>query len=223
VVISVVIPVLNEEKLIEKSVLEFSDWSVLECIVADGGSTDRTVELASKYAKVLVCPPGRAVQMNAAAQEARGEILWFIHVDTTLPPDAPNYILKAIDDGYVGGAFSTRFDEPTPFWDLITMIDNQRTRIFRIYYGSRAMFVRKDLFHRLGGFPEIPFLEDVAFSRLMRKAGKTIMLEAVALESFRRFRKVGPFRQLLLDILLLGAFEFGVSSERLAKFYGDIR
>jgi hypothetical protein len=161
--------------------------------------------------------------MNTATQEARGKILWFVHVDTILPPDAPDHILKTIDDGRIGGAFSTSFDEPTPFWDLITRIDNQRTRIFRIYYGSRAMFVRKDIFHQLGGLPEIPFLEDVAFSRLMRKAGKIIMLETVALESFRRFRKDSPFPQLLLDMLLLGAFELRVSSKRLAKFYEDLR
>ena len=221
--ISVVIPVLNEEKLIEKSLVGFADWLELELIVVDGGSTDQTVKLAEKYARVLISPSGRAVQMNTASQEALGEVLWFVHVDTTLPPEAPDHILKAIEQGYIGGAFSTRFDESTPFWDLLTRIDNHRTRIFRIYYGSRAIFVRKDVFQKLGGFPVIPFLEDVAFSRLMRAAGKTIMLDAVALESFRRFRKKGPLRQLLLDMILLGAFELGVSSERLAKFYEDIR
>ncbi len=222
-VISVVVPVLNEERLIEKSLVRFSEWSDLEIIVADGGSTDSTVKLAGKYTKVIVCPTGRAIQMNTAAQEARGEILWFVHIDTILPPDAPDYILKAVERGFVGGAFSTRFTESTPFWDLLTWIDNHRTRIFKIYFGSRALFVRRDIFHTLGGFPVIPFLEDVAFSRLMRKAGKTIMLDAVALESFRRFQKVGPLRQLLLDMILLGAFQLGVSSERLAQFYEDVR
>lgn len=79
----------------------------------------------------------------------------------------------------MGGAFRTRFDEPAPFWNLITWFDNHRTRIFRIYFGSRAMFVLADTFWELGGFPEIPFLEDVAFSRKMRKAGRTVMLDAV--------------------------------------------
>lgn len=216
-------PVLNEEKLIERSLEVLTGWPRLEVIVADGGSTDRTVALAARYAKVLTGPPGRAVQMNAGAREANGEVLWFVHVDTTLPPDAPDHIRAAVADGFVGGAFSTRFDEPTPFWDLLTWIDNHRTRFFHIYYGSRAMFVLADTFWEVGGFPEIPFLEDVAFSRKMRRAGPTVMLEAVAFESFRRFRTKGPVRQLLRDIVMLGAFGLGISSWFLSRFYEDIR
>ncbi|UCC61478.1 MAG: TIGR04283 family arsenosugar biosynthesis glycosyltransferase [Anaerolineae bacterium] len=216
-------PVLNEEKLIEQSLLVLAGWPGLELIVVDGGSVDRTVRLAARYARVITSPPGRAVQMNAGAREARGEIFWFVHVDTTLPPDAPDQVQAAVAEGFVGGAFSTRFDEPTPFWDLITWLDNHRTRIFHIYFGSRAIFVRADTFRELGGFPEIPFLEDVALSRKLRRAGRTVMLDAVALESFRRFRKNGPIRQLLLDMILLGAFGIGVSPWFLARLYKDVR
>lgn len=221
--ISVVMPVLNEEKLVERSLEVLSDWPDLELIVADGGSNDQTVELAARYAKVVTSPPGRAVQMNAGAREAKGEVLWFVHVDTTPPPDAADHIRAAVAKEFVGGAFRTRFDEPTPFWDLLTWFDNHRTRIFRVYFGSRAMFVLTDTFWEVGGFPEIPFLEDVAFSRKMRQAGRTVMLDAVALESFRRFQKKGPIRQLLLDMVLLGAFELGVSPWFLARFYENIR
>jgi hypothetical protein len=161
--------------------------------------------------------------MNAGAREATGEVLWFVHVDTTLPDDAPDHIRAAVVEGFVGGAFSTRFDESTRFWDLLTWLDNQRTRLFRIYFGSRAMFVLADTFWAVGGFPEIPFLEDVAFSRKMRRAGPTVMLDSVALESFRRFRRKGPFRQMLLDMALLCAFEIGVSPWFLARFYENIR
>jgi rSAM/selenodomain-associated transferase 2 len=222
-VISVVTPVLNEEKLIERSLEVLAAWPNLELIVVDGGSIDRTAELAARCAKVVISPPGRAVQMNAGAREASGEVLWFVHVDTTLPPDACDHVQAAVAAGFVGGAFSTRFDEPTPFWDLITWLDNHRTRIGHIYFGSRAMFVLADTFWEVGGFPEIPFLEDVAFSRKMRRVGRTVMLDAVALESFRRFRKKGPIRQLLLNMILLGAFELGVSPWFLTRFYEDIR
>jgi rSAM/selenodomain-associated transferase 2 len=222
-VISVVMPVLNEEKLVERSLGVLIRWPDLELIVADGGSTDRTVELASPHAKVLAGPPGRATQMNAGAREATGEVLWFVHADTSLPDDAPDRVRAAVDKGFVGGAFSSRFDEPTWFWDLMTWLDNQRARLSRIYFGSRAIFVLADTFWGVGGFPEIPFLEDVAFSRKMRQTGPTIVLDAVALESFRRFREKGPIRQLLLDIVLLGAFELGFSPWFLARFYEDVR
>jgi len=222
-VISVVMPVLNEEKLIERSLQVLAGRPGLELIVVDGGSVDRTVSLAARYAKVVTCTPGRAVQMNAGAREAGGEILWFVHVDTTLPSDGPDQVRAAVAEGFLGGAFSTRFDEPTLFWDLITCLDNHRTRIFHIYFGSRAIFVRADAFWEVGGFPEIPFLEDVAFSRKLRQAGRTVMLDAVALESFRRFRKNGPVRQLLLDMILLGAFELGISPWFLARLYKDVR
>ena len=221
--ISVVMPVLNEEKLIEGALQTLLSWDDLELIVVDGGSTDNTFQLAEPYAKVIKSKPGRAIQMNAGARIAQGDILWFVHVDTTLLQDAPKHVQNAIDQGYIGGAFSTRFDKFTPFWDRIAWFDNHRARIFHIYYGSRAMFVRTDVFHRLGGFPEIAFLEDVALSRLLRKAGRTVMLEAVALESLRRFEKKGPIRQILLDIVLLAAFELRISPKFLAKFYEDIR
>jgi rSAM/selenodomain-associated transferase 2 len=216
-------PVLNEEKMVERSLGALTRWPDLELIVADGGSTDRTVELAASHAKVVTSPPGRAIQMNAGAREATGDVLWFVHADTSLPDRAPDCIRVAVAEGFVGGAFSTRFDEPTWFWDLMAWFDNQRTRLFRIYFGSRAMFVLADTFWGVGGFPEIPFLEDVAFSRKMRRAGSTVMLDAVALESFRRFRNKGPIRQLLLDMFLLGAFELGASPWFLARFYEDIR
>ena len=221
--ISVVMPVLNEEKLIQRSLRVLEGWDDLELIVVDGGSEDRTVELAAEYAIVLTSAPGRPQQMNHGAQHAIGEILWFVHVDTTLPDDAPRYVRKAVIDGYIGGAFRTQFDETNWFWDLLTSIDNLRTRLFRIYFGSRAMFVRKDVFHQLGGFPEVAFLEDAAFSRLMRKAGPTVMVDAVALESFRRFRETGPIRQLLLDMVLIGGFNLGVNPDLLARFYKHIR
>ena len=216
-------PVLNEEKLIERSLSALGGWPDLERIVVDGGSTDRTAELAARYARVVRSSPGRAVQMNAGARAASGEVLWFVHADTTLPPDAPDHIRSAVAEGFIGGAFSTRFDEPAPFWDLITWFDNHRTRVFHSYFGSRAMFVLAETFHEIGGFPEIPFLEDIAFSRSMRRKGRTVMLDAVALESFRRFREKGPMRQLLLDIVLIGAFELGISPQFLARFYEDIR
>ena len=218
-----VMPVLNEEELIEQSIGVLTGWPGLELIVADGGSTDRTVELAAPHARVVTSPPGRAVQMNAGAREATGEVLWFVHADTGLPHDAPDHIRAAVAEGFVGGAFTTRFDETTRFWDLMAWFDNQRTRLFHVYFGSRAMFVLTDTFWEVGGFPEIPFLEDVAFSRKMRRTGSMVTLDAVALESFRRFREKGPFRQLLLDIALIGAFALGVSPWFLARFYEDIR
>jgi len=221
--ISVVMPVLNEEKLIQRSLEVLAGWEDLELIVVDGGSEDRTAELAAEYATVLASNPGRPQQMNHGAQHANGEILWFVHVDTTLPEDAPIYVRNAVSDGYIGGAFRTRFDETNWFWDLLTSIDNLRTRLFRIYFGSRAMFVKKDTFNQLGGFPQVAFLEDSAFSKLLRKVGPTVMVDAVALESFRRFRETGPIRQLLLDIVLLGGFNIGVSPDLLARFYKHIR
>jgi rSAM/selenodomain-associated transferase 2 len=221
--ISVVMPVLNEEKLIENSLQTLKKWKELELIVADGGSTDKTVQLAEPHARVVTSARGRAVQMNAGAHVAQGDILWFVHVDTLLLPNSPSHVQNAIDQGFIGGAFSTRFDKFTPFWDRIAWLDNHRARMFHIYYGSRAMFVRADVFHALGGFPEIAFLEDVALSRLLRKTGRTVMLDAVALESLRRFEKKGTIRQILLDIVLLTAFELRISPKFLARFYEDIR
>ena len=218
--ISIIIPTLNEEQNIIPC-LEATRKAVnIERIVIDGGSSDATVEKAKSWgATVLSTGRGRARQMNAGALAARGEILLFLHADTILANGFDNHIrLLLIRPRVSAGAFSFRLDDcRSAGLRLIQLATNWRSRYFHIPYGDQAIFVRARLFQKIGGFPDLPIMEDYELVRRLKKRGKILTSPLPAVTSARRWRVLGIWRTTILNWTLVGAYLLGMSPLRLYK------
>jgi len=214
--VSVVIPALNEEAVIEGAI-ESALCPDTEIIVADGGSRDRTAALAlSRGAKVVSCPPGRAGQMNLAAAGARGQVLVFLHADTRLPPNFVQEVFEALmDPEVILGSFSFRTDLGGRVMGIIEKAANMRSKL-GLPYGDQAFFLRRADFFRLGRFPEVGLAEDLLLARRAGAAGRLVHLEAAAVTSGRRWQTAGPGKTTLVNFLVAGACLAGVHPDRLA-------
>jgi rSAM/selenodomain-associated transferase 2 len=220
--ISIVIPVLDEAARIVRhlAVLAPLRATGAEVLVVDGGSTDDTVELAAPLADVVLCAPrGRASQMNAGARAARGELLVFLHADTTLPPAALAVIRGALEGGRAWGRFDVRIEGRSPLLRMVAWFMNHRSRLTGIATGDQAIFVRRDVFEALGGFPVLPLMEDVALSRELRRLGQPACLRDRVVTSGRRWDDRGVLRTIGLMWLLRAGYWFGVDLARLARRY----
>jgi rSAM/selenodomain-associated transferase 2 len=223
--LSIVIPALNEAEQIDATLASARGQRVAEIIVVDGGSADATADLAaSAGAIVLSSPRGRARQMNAGAARAEGEVLLFLHADTRLPAGFDTAVEEALaDPAVVGGRFDVRLVPSTPWLDLTAALINRRSRWSRIGTGDQALFVRRPVFAAMGGFPELPLMEDVAFSRALKRRGGIACLRLRVETSSRRWLKDGPLRTVLLMWWLRFLFWCGVPAERLKRRYADTR
>jgi rSAM/selenodomain-associated transferase 2 len=225
--LSVIIPVLNEEKAIESCLQRLQTYAPhAQIIVVDGASGDRTVELARQFGdvQVLEAPRGRAPQMNAGAEIATGDVLLFLHADVELPPSAPRLIASALKrPGVVGGAFRTWTvsEGRSPLKFLLHLAD-LRSRYSRSPYGDQAIFVRREIFQRLHGFPAQPLMEDLAFSQRLHGLGRVEILPASVRVCGRRFL-ARPIRYFLLTNIFPLLYRFGVSPHRMARWYGNPR
>lgn len=223
--ISVVIPVLNEADGIMRTLKQLRQAGVWESIVVDGGSDDGTVSLARQHADVVMLGPrGRARQMNAGAQVAHGEVLLFLHADTDLPRGFPRLISNALQDSQaVGGRFDVRLDaEGWPFRMIETLM-NGRSRITKISTGDQAIFVRRAVFQKMGGYPELELMEDIEFSRRLKREGRIACLRDRVTTSARRWRRDGVARTIVKMWTLRLCYFFGVSPARLRTHYTDTR
>lgn len=191
-------------------------------MVVDGGSRDATIGTARRVPDVtaLVSARGRAVQMNAGARVAHGRVLLFLHADTWLPDGA----LAAVDDALadpavVGGRFDVRFDSPRPVLSMIAFFMNLRSRWSGISTGDQAIFVRRDVFDGLGGFAEIPLMEDVELTKRLKRRGRVVALRARVTTAARKWQREGALRTMALMWALRFLYLCGVPPARLHRWY----
>ncbi|TRZ99873.1 MAG: glycosyltransferase [Nitrospiraceae bacterium] len=225
--ISVIIPTLHEEKTLPGTLARLRHPAFSEVLVVDGGSRDRTladVALAHSLTRVLNAPMGRARQMNAGAAAAKGELLLFLHADTLLPSTAAQDITHAMADTRIaGGRFDTRLVPDRGLLWVVGRMMSWRSRLTGIATGDQAIFVRRKVFEELGGFPDIPIMEDIAFSLRLKQAGHVAALHSCVMTSGRRWERHGAIRTIVLMWWLRLLFYLGVSPARLTRMYDDTR
>ncbi len=226
--ISVIIPALDEEASIARAIRSCREAGPCEVIVVDGGSRDRTLEIARGRADaVMAAPRGRAAQMNAGAAVARGDVLLFLHADTRLPGGAVPAVLGALQDpAVIGGAFRVRLAASPgagrylrAALGITGRMIGARGGVSRSYSGDQAIFARSEVFRAVGGYPEIPLMEDVELSRRMRRAGKTVLLPLRVETSGRRWEAWGPLRTVLFMWRLRIGYLLGRTPSRCAEAY----
>jgi rSAM/selenodomain-associated transferase 2 len=221
--ISVIIPVLNEEDTIGVLLDILMDSGADELLVADGGSVDRTVEIASRHARIVHARTGRAMQMNAAAQSASGDILLFLHADVRLGATALEMIREAMADPVViGGNLDIRYEGKDWAATTFTRINRLRRRC-GVFYGDSGVFCRRSVFEALGGFVEWPIMEDYEFGRRLRRAGKLAYLNEAIWVSDRRWRKDGLLPTMASWFFIQSLYYAGVPPKQLARLYRHIR
>ncbi len=225
--ISVIIPTLNEAAIIERSLSALQTFRArgVEIIVADGGSTDGSAALCKPYAdRIVQAPRGRASQMNAGAATARCSVLLFLHADSTLPLDAVALIRDGLETtGCQWGRFDVMLEGGSGLLKVIAFMMNLRSRLTGIATGDQGIFTTRSLFNALGGFPVLPLMEDVTFSRRAKRMSPPLCLRAKIVTSARRWEKHGLVRTVLLMWRLRLEYFFGADPARLAVRYQSVR
>jgi rSAM/selenodomain-associated transferase 2 len=221
--LSIILPMLNEAAGIAGCLQGLVPLRAagVEVIVVDGGSTDDSVAHAMPLAdRVVSAARGRASQMNAGAAIAHGKVLLFLHADTRLPPEADKLIGQAIASGRQWGRFDVRIEGNSRWLPVVAAMMNWRSCLSGIATGDQAMFVSRDSFHAVGGFPDIPLMEDIALSRRLRDRGRPAGLSARVTTSGRRWEAQGVWRTILLMWRLRLRYFLGADPHQLAIEYG---
>jgi len=219
--ISIIIPALNEAGNIADAIVTTQANTNIEVIVVDGGSQDDTVAIAQSLGvKVISSSPGRALQMNAGAVAASGEILLFLHADTRLPADFDVMIRTALQrPRIVVGAFTLRIDASHWGMHLVEWGVKWRSHFWQMPYGDQAIFITKAVFQQIGCFPELPIMEDFELIRRLKRIGKIAIVPVPVITSARRWLKKGIFKTTLINQIVIMAYLLGVSPERIRSWY----
>ena len=224
--LSIIVPVLDEEARIGAALAALAPLRArgAEVIVADGGSRDRTVEIARALAdRVITAPRGRGAQMNAGAAASTGDVLLFLHADTMLPPQADVLILNGLQDATrQWGRFDVRIEGRSPLLNVIAGFMNWRSLATGIATGDQAIFVTRAAFDTAGRCPDIPLMEDIALSKRLKRVSRPLCLTARVIVSGRRFDERGAIRMILLMWRLRLEYWLGVSPAVLARRYGYV-
>jgi len=222
--ISVIVPVLNEEENISEMIGQLKETSV-EIIIADGGSTDRTVSICEAFrVKTVHSSRCRAAQMNAGASTASGEIFLFLHADTQLPDGFEDRVKEAILEGAIAGAFLFGTDLNTSSMGVIENATHFRTFRLGIVFGDQAIFATREAFFRAGGYPEQPIMEDYELWKRLGRVGKRSLIPLSVTTSGRKWEQQGIWRTTLVNQAVTWLYVLGVSPERLARWYkGKLR
>jgi len=222
---SIVIPTLNEALILEDNLRALSSLNPHEIIVVDGGSADSTVSVARCTAtRVITSKSGRARQMNTGAKKATGDLLLFMHADNKLTLESFKRMEKIMKtDGSAGGAFSLQIESEQASLKVISLLATWRSKYLNLVYGDQAIFVRADIFHRMGGFSPLPICEDLDFFRRLGRQGKVLLLEEKTHTSARRWKEEGIFYTTLRNITIGGLFLLGFPPQTLSKWYSSIR
>jgi len=191
-------------------------------ILVDGGSDDATAQVAARApdVRLLDRPRGRARQMNAGAREARGDVFLFLHADTRLPDGALDAVAAALDNpSVIGGRFDVRFDSPRPVFRMIAFFMNVRSRLTGIATGDQAIFVRRGVFEALGGYPDMPLMEDIELCNRLKRQGRLAALHACVTTSARKWEREGALRTMALMWTLRFLYLVGVPPAQLHRWY----
>lgn len=223
--VSVIIPIFNEEEALKRNLpFILPLHNLAEVIFVDSQSNDKSISVIQGVGRVLSGQRGRAAAMNLGASQAKGNILLFLHADTTIEPQTIRNIEKNIRQfDAVGGSLTQRIEAEGFIYRLIEAQGNFRAHLTKEFYGDQGIFVKKEEFLAIGGFPGVPIMEDVLFSRRLRRSGKTIILADKINVSARRWRKLGVIKTTLLYNLIIILFTLRVPLDKIKKLYDDLR
>ena len=230
--IAVIIPVLNEQNALPSLLNALLPLGFEEIILVDGDSHDRTVEVARtllstashSHYRIISGPKGRGTQMNAGAAQATTDILLFLHADTQLPRNARNVVEQALSHPHgVGGRFDVRFPQDRGYAWMVSRMMNHRSRLSGICTGDQSMFVRRTVFESMGGFADIPLMEDIEFSRRLKQKGTVVALKETVTTSFRRWEQHGPLRTIVRLWIFRFLYWVGWDPHRLQRYYAHVR
>jgi rSAM/selenodomain-associated transferase 2 len=222
--LTVIIPARDEQGSIGPVVERAAAGRPLEVIVVDGGSRDRTVEIAAEHgALVIGDPQGRGSQMDTGAAAARGDVLLFLHADTLLPHGYADQVREVLErPGVCAGAFPLRVGSPRPSFRIIERAVEWRSRRLQLPYGDQALFLGAETFRRAGGFGGAPAMEDYALVRRLRRMGRIALAASPVVTSPRRWLARGIWRTTLLNQACIAAFRLGAGPERIARWRGRV-
>jgi rSAM/selenodomain-associated transferase 2 len=222
--VSVIIPILNEiESIGEMMAMLKNIEDIHEIIFADGGSIDGTLDLITSEFKLVRSERGRGIQLNKGAEAASGDVLLFLHCDSVLSKDAIRYIDESLQQGYVGGCFSLAFNKKGFLLDLIAYLSNLRVKLLKVMFGDQGIFIKKEVFDQLGGFPEIPIMEDLEFSLKFKKSARIKQVEGKIITSARRFEKNGVLKTIMFMHKMKLLYFLGKRPEELYNLYKNVR
>lgn len=219
--ISIIIPVLNEEAILQQTLERLQINSNVEIILVDGGSKDRTVTIAKQMnIRVVVAKSNRARQMNVGAAIARGDILLFLHADTQLPVNFVDLVRQTLSrPKVIAGAFELAIAGDSKALRLVEIMVKLRSHLLSLPYGDQAIFISQKLFEDLGGYAEMAIMEDFEFMNRLKRRGKIAIAPGAVITSGRRWQKLGVFKTTLINQLIIIGYYIGVSPIKLRNFY----